>query len=124
MQHAVAYYRVSTARQGRSGLGIEAQRAAVQRFAEAEGFELSGEFVEVENWQGLGRARPPPTARRGALGGAYRQMPGDRRQAGPAVARRRIHCRAHGAARSSTAAPGSSHGYVVDMVAAGREHGA
>ena len=48
MQHAVAYYRVSTARQGRSGLGIEAQRAAVARFAEAEGFALTAEFVEVE----------------------------------------------------------------------------
>ena len=47
MQHAVAYYRVSTARQGRSGLGIEAQKAAVHRFAEAEGFELTAEFVEV-----------------------------------------------------------------------------
>src|SRR3954469_22206564 len=52
MQHAVAYYRVSTARQGRSGLGIEAQRAAVQRFAEAEGFELASEFVEVETGKG------------------------------------------------------------------------
>ena len=40
MQQAIAYYRVSTARQGRSGLGIEAQRAAVVRFAEVEGFEL------------------------------------------------------------------------------------
>src|SRR3954452_12677328 len=48
MQHAVAYYRVSTARQGRSGLGIDAQRAAVHRFAQAEGFELIAEFVEVE----------------------------------------------------------------------------
>ena len=36
MQHAIAYYRVSTARQGLSGLGIEAQRATVARFAEAE----------------------------------------------------------------------------------------
>ena len=48
MQHAVAYYRVSTARQGRSGLGIKAQRAAVARFAEAEGYTLVAEFTEVE----------------------------------------------------------------------------
>src|ERR1043165_6720737 len=52
MQHAVAYYRVSTARQGRSGLGIEAQKAAVQHFAEAERFELTAEFVEVETGKG------------------------------------------------------------------------
>ena len=52
MQHAVAYYRVSTVRQGRSGLGIEAQRATVARFAEAEGFELTAEFVEVETGKG------------------------------------------------------------------------
>ena len=52
MQQAVAYYRVSTARQGRSGLGIEAQREAVQRFAAAEGFDLAGEFVEVETGKG------------------------------------------------------------------------
>jgi DNA invertase Pin-like site-specific DNA recombinase len=48
LQRAIAYYRVSTQRQGRSGLGIEAQRGAVERFAEAEGFELIAEFVEVE----------------------------------------------------------------------------
>jgi len=52
MQHAIAYYRVSTARQGRSGLGIEAQRAAVHRFAEAEGFEILAEFTEVETGKG------------------------------------------------------------------------
>ena len=52
MQHAVAYYRVSTERQRRSGLGIEAQRAAVTRFAEAEGFALSAEFVEAETGKG------------------------------------------------------------------------
>ncbi len=37
MERAIAYYRVSTQRQGRSGLGIGAQRAAVTRFAEARG---------------------------------------------------------------------------------------
>src|SRR5580700_3056091 len=49
---AVAYYRVSTARQGKSGLGIEAQKAAIQRFAEAEGIEVVGEHVEVETGKG------------------------------------------------------------------------
>ena len=52
MQHAVAYYRVSTARQGRSGLGIEAQRAAVARFAESEDLTLTAEFVEAETGKG------------------------------------------------------------------------
>jgi DNA invertase Pin-like site-specific DNA recombinase len=49
---AVAYYRVSTQRQGRSGLGIEAQRATVTRFAEVEGITLVSEFVEVETGKG------------------------------------------------------------------------
>ena len=44
----VPYMRVSTSGQGKSGLGIEAQRAAIARFAEAEGLELAGEHVEVE----------------------------------------------------------------------------
>jgi DNA invertase Pin-like site-specific DNA recombinase len=43
----VAYYRVSTAKQGRSGLGLEAQRASVQTFAK-DG-EIVGEFVEIES---------------------------------------------------------------------------
>ena len=48
MTQAIAYYRVSTQRQGRSGLGIEAQRAAVARFAEAEGIEIVADHTEVE----------------------------------------------------------------------------
>jgi DNA invertase Pin-like site-specific DNA recombinase len=52
MTNAVAYCRVSTTRQGKSGLGIEAQRAAVQRFAEAEGIEIIAEHVEVETGKG------------------------------------------------------------------------
>jgi DNA invertase Pin-like site-specific DNA recombinase len=49
---AVAYIRVSTAQQGRSRLGIEAQRDAIQRFADAEGIELLAEFVEIETGKG------------------------------------------------------------------------
>ncbi|NGO56196.1 recombinase family protein [Allomesorhizobium camelthorni] len=48
MRRAIAYYRVSTQRQARSGLGIEAQRAAVARFVEIEGIAILHEYTEVE----------------------------------------------------------------------------
>ena len=52
MESVVAYLRVSTQRQQRSGLGIEAQRAAIARFAEAEGLTIIGEYVEAESGKG------------------------------------------------------------------------
>ena len=45
----VAYYRVSTDRQGRSGLGLEAQQKAVRDYLNGGAWELVGEFVEVES---------------------------------------------------------------------------
>jgi DNA invertase Pin-like site-specific DNA recombinase len=48
----VGYLRVSTRDQGRSGLGIEAQRGAIAAFAKAEGFEVAAEFEEVETGKG------------------------------------------------------------------------
>ncbi len=45
----VAYFRVSTAQQGRSGLGLEAQRAAVASYLNGGKWELIGEFTEVES---------------------------------------------------------------------------
>jgi DNA invertase Pin-like site-specific DNA recombinase len=45
----VAYYRVSTDRQGRSGLGLEAQQKAVWDYLNGGAWELVGEFVEVES---------------------------------------------------------------------------
>jgi DNA invertase Pin-like site-specific DNA recombinase len=51
-QKIVSYLRVSTSQQGKSGLGIEAQRAAIARFAESEGLQIVEELVEVETGKG------------------------------------------------------------------------
>ena len=52
----VAYYRVSTERQGRSGLGLDAQRVAVARHAMSTGGFVCASFEEVES--GKRRDRP------------------------------------------------------------------
>ena len=48
----IGYIRVSTDKQGKSGLGLEAQREAIARFAAAESLEVAGEFIEVETGKG------------------------------------------------------------------------
>lgn len=48
----VSYLRVSTEKQGRSGLGLEAQREAIAGFAVAEGWQQIAEHVEVETGSG------------------------------------------------------------------------
>ena len=52
MKPLVSYCRVSTAEQGRSGLGLAAQQEAIERFAAAEGFTIVASFVEVETGKG------------------------------------------------------------------------
>lgn len=49
MQAVIAYYRVSTKRQGKSGLGLEAQQQAVNSFVAANGFVLIDEFIGVDS---------------------------------------------------------------------------
>ncbi len=53
-QNAVAYCRVSTQKQGRSGLGLEAQKATIQAFATREGFTIreDGWHTEIETGKG------------------------------------------------------------------------
>jgi DNA invertase Pin-like site-specific DNA recombinase len=53
----VAYFRVSTGRQGKSGLGLEAQRASVINYLNGGTWELVGEFVEVESGKHSDRPR-------------------------------------------------------------------
>lgn len=55
----VAYYRVSTAKQGKSGLGLEAQKQAVTNYLNGGRWKLVGEFVEVES--GKRKDRPALT---------------------------------------------------------------
>lgn len=53
---AVGYYRVSTSEQGRSGLGIEAQKATVKDYIRRNGAILVADFTEVES--GVRNDRP------------------------------------------------------------------
>lgn len=48
MKQAVPYYRVSTQRQGQSGLGLEAQQQAVEAFARSNDYKLLQDFTEIE----------------------------------------------------------------------------
>jgi len=52
MQPAVAYIRVSRPRQRRSGLGLEAQQAAIEQFAKTHRYRISATFSEVESGTG------------------------------------------------------------------------
>ena len=56
----VAYYRVSTQKQGRSGLGLEAQRVAVATFAKAEGFKIVTACTEIEAGKGSDALKKRP----------------------------------------------------------------
>lgn len=57
MAKAVAYYRVSTAKQGASGLGLDAQKVAVESLCASRGWEIiAPPFTEIES--GKNNARP------------------------------------------------------------------
>ena len=52
MSTAIAYTRVSTNQQCRSGLGLDAQREAIEQFARQHGFEISEWIQDIETGQG------------------------------------------------------------------------
>ena len=106
----VSYLRVSTKRQGDSGLGLEAQRAAVETWLNGGSWQLVEEHVEVESGK--------HDDNRPALAKALRGLPGLQREAGHCQARpsqprralpawlaegrRRVHCRRHAARQRLT----------------------
>lgn len=70
---AIAYLRVSTREQGNSGLGLEAQRVALESFAAREGFEVAKWIYEVETGKGSDALdRRPQLADALAMGRALR----------------------------------------------------
>lgn len=58
MNKVVSYIRVSTQKQGLSGLGMEAQEEAVKQHIKATGSKLVAEFVEVESGRKTDKQRP------------------------------------------------------------------
>src|SRR4051794_31475456 len=67
----LAYYRVSTGKQGKSGLGIEAQRQAVAAYLNSGNWRILGEFVEVES----GRHSDRPELDKALATARVRQVP-------------------------------------------------
>jgi DNA invertase Pin-like site-specific DNA recombinase len=66
----VSYLRVSTQRQGRSGLGLEAQREAVQQLVQRSGGRLLEEVIEVESGKRADRPELQRALRRAKVSGA------------------------------------------------------
>jgi Resolvase, N terminal domain len=60
MRAAVAYIRVSKPKQGRSGLGLEAQQAAVRAFCAQHRYKIEAEYRALETGKGCGRLGASP----------------------------------------------------------------
>lgn len=80
MCKVVAYYRVSTEGQGRSGLGLEAQQHAVTALCGQRGREIKAEFTEIESGKRDDRPELLAALRRGRSASHC--------QAGPPLAQR------------------------------------
>lgn len=57
MKKLIAYYRVSTQKQGKSGLGLDGQRSAVESYAKTAGGKIVAEYTEIESGRKSDRER-------------------------------------------------------------------
>src|SRR5215813_14531930 len=67
----IAYFRVSTGKQGKSGLGIEAQRQAVATYLNGGNWRIAAEFVEIES----GKRSDRPALEKALAAARVRQLP-------------------------------------------------
>ena len=67
----IAYYRVSTSKQGKSGLGIEAQRQAVATYLNGRNWRIIAEFTETES----GKRSDRPALEKALAAARVRQVP-------------------------------------------------
>ncbi len=81
LQRLVAYERVSTVRQGASGLGLEAQRKVIEDFTVSRGAEVLARFTESES----GRKGGPAGTGQGLAPREGHRRDTRNRQAGPAL---------------------------------------
>ena len=91
----IAYYRVSTDKQGKSGLGLEAQRAAVAHYLGSVGGTLRAEFTEVET----GKRNDRPELEKALAACRKRQGPPRHCETGSVLTQRGVH-RRHDGCRS------------------------
>jgi Resolvase, N terminal domain len=88
---AIGYVRVSTSAQGRFDQGLEAQRAAIARFAEAEGLDVTQVYEEIETGSGADAFGPPAAACRSTQDRSQSKVSRSGRQTQPTIARRSLH---------------------------------
>lgn len=70
MHRVVAYYRVSTEAQGRSGLGLQAQQEAVVRLCQQRSWDIISEFTEIESGKRNDRPQLSAALKRAKVSGA------------------------------------------------------
>ena len=70
MHRVVAYYRVSTDGQGRSGLGLQAQQDAIASLCERRSWEIIGDFTEIESGNRNDRSQLTAALKRAKVTGA------------------------------------------------------
>ena len=116
----VAYYRVSTDRQGRSGLGLDAQRDAVGRHVASHSGELIGDFCEIES----GRRSDRPQLAAAVPSREEGQGHADHCEARPPRQKRPFYFRVDGGSGVDFVAADNPHAnkLMVHLLAAFAEH--
>ena len=82
----IAYIRVRTQKQGQSGLGLEGQKAAIERFCAAEGYDVAQTFTEIETAKGADALERRPQLKSALKRRGRLQVPDRRGEARPPVA--------------------------------------